>query len=127
LHILTAKIKQVLKRKTYWTMMEEPLQFCPIDMKNNPMTTVLLGVLTLSALASVVLCLLFTTNTRQKNLLQSQATSIINKRTIINALANDVVEYGKKNPNPAIDSILESVNLKPAKSTPAATTKTATK
>jgi Tfp pilus assembly protein PilX len=94
-------------------------------MKNNPMTTVLLGVLTLSALASVVLCLLFTTNTRQKNLLQSQATSIINKRTIINALANDVVEYSKK--NPAVDPILESFNLKPAKSAPPATTKPATK
>ena len=108
-------------------MVRKPLESPPIDMKNNPMTTVLLGVLTLSALASVVLCLLFTTNTRQKNLLQSQATSIINKRTIISALANDVVEYGKKNPNPAIDSILESVNLKPAKSTPAGNTKSATK
>ncbi|MGO8931505.1 MAG: hypothetical protein ACLQU3_32020 [Limisphaerales bacterium] len=94
-------------------------------MKNNPMTTVLLGVLTLSALASVVLCLLFTTNTRQKNLLQSQATAIINKRTIINALVNDVVEYSKK--NQAIDPILDSVGLKPGKSTPAATSKPATK
>jgi Tfp pilus assembly protein PilX len=94
-------------------------------MKNNPMSTVLLGVLTLSALASVVLCLLFTTNTRQKNLLQSQATAIINKRTIINALVNDVVEYSKK--NQAIDPILDSVGLKPGKSTPAATSKPATK
>jgi len=89
------------------------------------MSTVLLGVLTLSALASVVLCLLFTTNTRQKNLLQSQATAIINKRTIINALVNDVVEYSKK--NQAIDPILDSVGLKPGKSTPAATSKPATK
>ena len=94
-------------------------------MKNNPMTTVLLGVLTLSALASVVLCLLFTTNTRQRNLLQSQATAIINKRTIINALANDVGEYSKK--NQAIDPILESFNLKPGKSAPAATNKPPTK
>ena len=89
------------------------------------MTTVLLGVLTLSALASVVLCLLFTTNTRQKNLLQSQATSIINKRTIINALVNDAMEYSKK--NQAIDPILESVGLKPGKSTSSATSKPATK
>ena len=96
-------------------------------MKNNSLTTILLGVLTLSALASVVLCLLFTTNTRQRNLLQSQATEIINKRSFINALANDVVEYGKKYPNPAIDSILESVNLKPGKSAPAAATKPVTK
>ena len=89
------------------------------------MTTVLLGVLTLSALASVVLCLLFTTNTRQKNLLQSQATLIINKRTFINALVNDAVEYSKK--NQAINPLLESIGYKPANSAPAAGTKPATK
>ena len=105
--------------------MVEPLQFSPIDMKNNPMTTVLLGLLTLSALASVVLCLFFTSYTRQKNLLQSQATLIINKRTIINALVNDAMEYSKK--NQAIDPILESVGLKPGKSTSSATSKPATK
>lgn len=89
------------------------------------MTTVLLGVLTLSALASVVLCLLFTTNTRQKNMLQSQATAIINKRTVITALVNDVVEYSKKNQD--VYPILESVGYNPGKPTPAATTKSTTK
>jgi len=94
-------------------------------MKNNPMTTVLLGVLTLSALASVVLCLLFTTCTHQKHLLQSQATDIMNKRTALNALANDVMEYSKKNQD--IDPILQSVGLKPAKSSATATNKPASK
>jgi Tfp pilus assembly protein PilX len=102
-------------------MVTEPLQSPRIDMKNNPMTTVLLGVLTLSALASVVLCLLFTTNTRQRNLLQSQATSIMNKRTIVNALVNDAVEYSKK--NQAINPLLESVGFKPGNSASAATNK----
>ena len=102
-------------------MVTEPLQSPRIDMKNNPMTTVLLGVLTLSALASVVLCLLFTTNTRQKNLLQSQATAIMNKRTIVNALANDAMQYSTK--NQAIDLLLESFNFKPGKSTATATNK----
>jgi hypothetical protein len=45
-------------------------------MKNSPLTTILLGVLTVSALASVVLCWLCITNTRQKNSLQSQANII---------------------------------------------------
>jgi Tfp pilus assembly protein PilX len=94
-------------------------------MKSNAMTTVLLGVLTLSVLASVVLCLLFTTNTRQKNLLQSQATAMINKRTIVQALAADAVEYSKK--NHAIDPILESVGYNVNKSTSAATNKSTTK
>jgi hypothetical protein len=44
---------------------------------------------------------------------------------MINALANDTVEYSKKNPD--IDPILESVGLKPAKSAPATTGKPATK
>ena len=44
---------------------------------------------------------------------------------MINALANDAVEYSKN--HPAIDPILESVGLKPGKSAPAATSKPATK
>jgi hypothetical protein len=79
-------------------------------MKNNPMTTVLLGVLTLSALASVVLCMLFTTKTRQRNMIQSEATAIINKRTIVNALVQDVMEYSKKNQE--VDPILIHAGLK---------------
>jgi hypothetical protein len=41
------------------------------------------------------------------------------------ALANDTLEYSKK--NPAIDPILESVGLKPAKSNVPAAVKPATK
>jgi L-lactate utilization protein LutC len=111
-----AEIKQVLKRKTYWTWVTKSLESPLINMKNSPMTTVLLGVLTLSALASVVLCMLFTTNTRQRNLLQSQATAIINKRTIVNALVQEVMEYSKQNHE--VDPILVSAGLiKPGKST----------
>ena len=43
-------------------------------MKNNPLTTILLGVLTLSALASVVLCWLYISNTRELRSLQTQAS-----------------------------------------------------
>ena len=91
-------------------------------MKNNPLTTVLLGVLTVSALLSVGFCWRYVSNTRELRTLQTQASLINNNRTMINSLANDAVEYSKK--NPAIDPILESVGLKPSKSAPAATTTT---
>ena len=94
-------------------------------MKNNSLTTVLLGVLTISALASVVLCWLYISNTRQLRTLQTQATLINNNRALINALAIDTVEYSKT--HPAIDPILEAAGLKPGKSAPAATTKPAAK
>ena len=106
-------------------MVMEPLQFPPIDMKNNPMTTVLLAVLTISALLSVGLCWRYVSNARELRMLQVQATMINNNRATINALANDVMEYSKK--NQAIDPILESVGLKPGKSNLPATTKPTTK
>ncbi len=94
-------------------------------MKNNPLTTVLLVMLTISALLSLGLCWLYISNTRELRSIQMQATIINNNRAVINALANDTVEYSKK--HPAIDPILESVNLKPGKSVPTSTTRSATK
>lgn len=94
-------------------------------MKNNPLTRVLLGLLVVSALASVVLCWLYISDTRQLRALQGQANIINNNRTVMTALANDTLEYSKK--NPAIDPILESVGLKPSKSGSPAAVKPATK
>jgi hypothetical protein len=94
-------------------------------MKNSPLTTILLGVLTLSALASVLLCWLYISNTRELRSLQTQAAMINNNRAMINALAADSVEYAKT--HPAIEPILESVGLKPGKSAPTATNKPAGK
>ena len=73
-------------------------------MKNSPLTTILLGVLTLSALASVVLCWLYISNTRALRTLQAQAAQINNNRAVINALAADTVEYSKT--HQAIEPIL---------------------
>ena len=89
-------------------------------MKNSPLTTILLGVLTLSALASVVFCWLNISATRELRTLQTQATLINNNRAMINLLVNDTMEYGKTHHE--IDPILESVGLKPAKSVPATAT-----
>ena len=113
------KVKNTLDKR------EETVKVPPTDMKNNGMTTILLGVLTLSALASVVLCWLYISNTRELRSLQSQANIINNNRTVINALANDIVEYSKRNKD--IDPILESVGLKPGKAAPTVLNKPATK
>jgi len=94
-------------------------------MKNSPLTTILLGVLTLSALASVGLCWAYISNTRELRSLQNQAALINNNRAMINALAADTVEYSKT--HPAIDPLLETMGLKPAKAAPAAASKPATK
>ncbi len=83
-------------------------------MKNNPLITILLGVLTVSALLSVGLCWRYISNARELRMLQGQATLINNNRALINALAADVLEYSKK--NTAINPILESVHLKPTAS-----------
>jgi hypothetical protein len=93
-------------------------------MKNTPLTTILLGALTLSALASVVFCWLYISNTRELRSLQSQAAFINNNRAIITSLANDTLEYSKT--HPAIDPLLESVGFKPGKAAPT-TNKPATK
>lgn len=94
-------------------------------MKNNPLITILLGVLTLSVLGSVVLCWLYISNTRELRTLQGQAAMINNNRGVINALAADTVEYSKK--HPAIDPILESVGLKPGNTNATTPNKPATK
>ncbi len=94
-------------------------------MKNNGMTTILLGALTLSALASVVLCWLYISSTREWRSLQTQANIINNNRALINALATDTVEYSKTHRD--IEPILESVGLKQGKAAPATTSKPVTK
>ncbi len=94
-------------------------------MKNSPLTTILLVVLTISALLSVGFCWCYISNTRDLRALQGQATIINNNRTMINALVNDSMEYAKTHHE--IDPVLESVGLKPNKSALPATSKPATK
>ncbi len=93
-------------------------------MKNSPLTTILLAALAISALASVVLCWEYISNARELRALQIQTANINNRQAAMNALATDVLEYSKK--NPAVDPILEFVNLK-QKSAAATTNKPPTK
>ncbi len=94
-------------------------------MRNSPLTTILLGLLTLSAVASVVLCWLNISNTRELRSLQAQVTVINNNKAFINALVNDSVEYSRTHHD--IEPLLESVGLKLNKAAPPPTAKPATK
>jgi hypothetical protein len=94
-------------------------------MKNSPLTLILLGVLAVSTLASVVLCWLNISNTRELRSLQTQATLINNNKAFINALVSESMEYSKTHHD--IDPILESVGLKPSKTAQTPTNKTPTK
>lgn len=98
------------------------------DMKNDPLITALLGALLVSALLSLVFFERYIANTREVRMHNTQAAYINNmnnNRTLLNALANDAIEYSKKNKD--IDPLLESFGLKPGKAAPAATNKPATK
>jgi hypothetical protein len=87
---------------------------CATDMKNSPLTTVLLLILVVSALASVTLCWLYMSNVRQSRAAQSDAVNMQRNQALIGQLARDAVEYSKK--NPAIEPILENAHLLPPKS-----------
>jgi hypothetical protein len=96
-----------------------------INMKNSPLMTILLGVLTVSALASVVMCWLNISNTRELRALQTQVTLINNNQAMINALVNESVEYSKTHHE--IEPVLESIGLKLNKTASAPASKPATK
>jgi hypothetical protein len=96
-----------------------------INMKNSPLTTIMLLVLTASALASVLLCWFNISNTRELRSLQAQVAVINNNQAFINALVNETAEYSKTHHE--IDPILESIGLKPNKTAAAPTNKPATK
>jgi len=87
-------------------------------MKNNPLTTILIGALALSAVWSVILCLQYVSNTRELRTMQGQALNINNRQMTAQAILNEAIEYGKK--NPAIEPLLESVGIKKSAAAPAA-------
>jgi len=94
-------------------------------MRKSPLTTVLLVMLVVSALASVLLCWLYISNTRQLRVLQAQLQLVNNNRALITSLANECVEYSKK--NPAIDPLLEAAGIKPGRAPATTTAKPAAK
>ena len=75
-------------------------------MKNSPLTTILVGALALSALASLVLCWLYIGNTREMRSLQAMANQVnyFRKSPPPSLVMPD--RYSKT--HPAIDPILEA-------------------
>ena len=94
-------------------------------MKNSPLITVLM--VTVGVLTAVVLFLaiVFEYHFRQLRSLQPLIANAQNNQNVVNALANDALEYSKH--NPSIDPILQAVGVKPGKAAPAASSKPAGK
>jgi hypothetical protein len=96
-------------------------------MKNSSLVNVLLAVLAASALASLWLCWVYTSASRQLRLIQTQQARERYDVAIFNQLASDVVEYSKTHPaiEPIIDTYLKPKTsaapapAKPAQSKPA--------
>lgn len=94
-------------------------------MRNSTSTTVLLGLLVISALLSIGLFWGLISKERELRDLRTSAARINNNRALIAALANDAVEYSKK--NASIDPILEGAGVKAAKATAGSAAKPAAK
>ncbi len=88
-------------------------------MKNSPLTTILLAVLTVSVLASLVMCWLYISATREMRTLQTNVSDANMRRGVAAQLASDAIEYNKANPNKEMEKILEDFSLKQPEGAPA--------
>jgi hypothetical protein len=79
-------------------------------MKNSPFNAILLAAVLVSSLWSVWLCYTVISRTRELRELQAGAAAVNHNQQTLAALANDAVEYSKK--NPAIEPLLESIGVK---------------
>lgn len=90
-------------------------------MKSSPLVTVLYVGVCLLAGVVLLLAIGYEWHYRQLRKVQPQVFVAQNYQNVVNALANDALEYSKH--NPAIDSILQPVGVKAGRpSTPAAKT-----
>ena len=88
-------------------------------MKNSPLAAILLGVLTVSVLASLVICYFHVKASREIQMWQTQVGMVQNNRAVVGALMTDALKYSEK--NPSINPILEFVGAKPNATAPART------
>jgi hypothetical protein len=80
-------------------------------MRNNQLTNLLVGLTALSVVATSGLAAIYVRSVQKLNRLQYQSAVINRNRNLVNSLANEVLEYSKR--NPSIDPVLQSVGLKP--------------
>jgi hypothetical protein len=78
-------------------------------MKNNPVTTVLLGALIVLALLTVYALISFNHSSKEFRGLQQQVVSLQNNQIAIQALAVDLADYSKR--NPAITPVLKTFGI----------------
>ena len=79
-------------------------------MRNNSFAAVLVGLLFISAVAAAVQVLRLSFATRDLRRIQPRIVEINAHLNLAQALLNDTLEYSKR--NPAIDPLLQSMNLK---------------
>ena len=79
--------------------------------KSNPLAVVLVSALFLSALASSWFSLWWFLGAREMQAIEFQNQSLVRVSSAMQAIANDAVEYSRK--NPAIDPVLVQFELKP--------------
>jgi len=82
-------------------------------MQKNPLISFLAGALCLAALIVFALTLICEWRFRQLRRIQPLVAQVQQKSAFADALANEIMEYSKR--NPAVDPILQNVGLKPAK------------
>ena len=87
----------------------KPLKSTP-NMKSNPLGPFLVGVFVACALVVAWLSLKYFFSMREFAKLNIRAVSINNTRTAVQSLANEAVEYSRR--NPAIDPVLEKFDVK---------------
>ncbi len=99
-------------------------------MSKNPLPKILLAILTMIAIASVILCVQYVKRTKELRSRQVTTNVLNSRQQLFGMLINDTAEYAKQ--HPAMDQLLRSINVpqpqaqRPA--APAATTpKTGTK
>ena len=80
-------------------------------MERNLLTNVLTGLVSLGALTSLILALLYVNRMRDLRISQGRIEAINRYRAIAQPLAIDTVEYSRR--NPAIDPLLQSFGIKP--------------
>lgn len=100
---------QPVFRKRRWTFLPVS-RYSLRTMKSNSLSAVLLGVLAISALASVVLCLMYVSGVRELRNLQGQVAAVQGNRVLATQLAADLMEYSKRNKE--VIPLLESVGFK---------------
>ena len=84
--------------------------------RNNPVAVALVSALFLSALAACWFAVWWFLSARQLQALEFQYQAMTQVSAAIQSLANDALDYSRR--NPAIDPLLQQFDLKPRPATP---------